>query len=174
MYGVPQGDLDGLVGLRCEVFWGAPHSVWFPAAIAAFDPGTGGIEVVYDDDGLSARVRPGFGAPLRLLFGGEWVGRRLEVEWTADRWYEAEVVGQNGDGSHRLRYPSDGIVEDAMLWERPFRAVRRGGADAAGRGATRGERRDRYAGTLRVRDADEREGARGGDDDAENADAGER
>jgi hypothetical protein len=48
------------------------------------------------------------------------------------------------------------------------------GVDAAGRGATRGERRDRYAGTLRVRDADEREGARGGDDDAENADAGER
>ena len=48
------------------------------------------------------------------------------------------------------------------------------GVDAAGRGATRGERRDRYAGTLRVRDADEREGVRGGDDDAENADAGER
>ena len=93
-----------------------------------------------------------------------WLRRRCSTGSHASEGTEVEMLtgGESSNESHqatgrRTRREGGGV-----------------GVDADGGRAREGERRDRRAGTLRVRDADEREGVRGGDDDAENADAGER
>lgn len=82
-----------------------------------------------------------FSCKVRLHFGPDWVGKRIEIDWDDETFYDADVLSMNRDGTHKIMFREDESVFDVRLSEHAIRLPYGDSEAASGTGSRRAAQR---------------------------------